>query len=219
MKIKERAEAIERILSELFGELGPTLVFHSDFECLVAILLSAQTTDISVNKVTPALFGRFGRPSDFASADIEEIRGYIRTLGLSNSKARSLQGLGRWFLERGSDEVPHDMKKLVTIPGVGVKTAGVFLIERDRPQSFPVDTHIHRVTARLGLQRARDPAKAGEALFRLYPGERAAYMHRAFITLGRRTCEARSPRCEECPLRELCPRLHLPKKASSTALR
>lgn len=219
MKARERADKVETILSQEFGELGPTLIFHSDFECLVAILLSAQTTDLSVNKVSPALFGRFRKPSDFAVAGVEEIRSYIKTLGLSNSKARSLKGLGQWFLERGTEEVPHEMETLVSIPGVGVKTAGVFLIERDRPHSFPVDTHIFRVTGRLGLQRAKDPIKAGTALYRLYPGERAGYMHRAFITLGRRVCEARGPSCEECPLRELCPRLHLGKKASSTALR
>lgn len=219
MRARERAGRIEDILSQEFGELGPTLIFHSDFECLVSILLSAQTTDLSVNKVTPALFERFRKPSDLASASVDEIRGYIKSLGLSNAKARSLNGLGQWFLERGTEEVPHEMETLVSIPGVGVKTAGVFLIERDRPHSFPVDTHIFRVTGRLGLQRAKDPIKAGEALYRLYPGEKACYMHRAFITLGRRICDARNPRCNECPLGDLCPRLHLGKKASSTALR
>ncbi len=206
MKTKDLAPILESRLYQTFGELGPTLIFHNDRECLISILLSAQTTDISVNKVTPALFKRFPTFSSLAEAIEEEIYPYISSLGLAHSKAKSLHKLGILFKNRGTEEIPHDFEFLTSLPGVGIKTAGVFLIERDKAKSFPVDTHIFRVTRRLGLTRAKDPTKAGEKLYLLYPEEKAAYMHRAFITLGRKYCKALQPLCKECPVQEYCPK-------------
>ena len=205
MRKVERASYIEEKLSSEFGPLGPTLCFKNDRECLIAILLSAQTTDISVNKVTPSLWKRYPTFASFAESSVEEIEGYIHSLGLYKNKAKSLFLLGKIFKERGEENIPHDFSFLVSLPGVGEKTAGVFLIERDKAISFPVDTHIFRVTHRLALQKEKTPSKAGEKLFRLYPKEKASYMHRAFITLGRRFCKAQKPLCKHCPLQEICP--------------
>ncbi len=181
------------------------LVHDDPFQLLAATILSAQSTDATVNRVTPALFARYPTPEALAGAETGELEALIHPTGFFRSKARSLQGMAAALVERFHGEVPHALEDLVTLPGVGRKTANVVRSVALGLPGLPVDTHVGRLSVRLGLTSATDPVKAEHELNALVPaGERGVFSLR-LILHGRQVCAARRPRCGECHLNDYCP--------------
>jgi endonuclease-3 len=171
----------------------------------VATVLSAQCTDDRVNRETPALFARFPGPQELAAADVAEVEGLIRSIGLFRTKARSLVGLAREVAERHGGRVPSDRAALEALPGVGRKTASVVLGQAFGVPAFAVDTHVGRVCRRLGFASSSVPRAVEEAVTELLPPAGWVEAHLLLIRHGRVTCTARRPRCPACPVRDLCP--------------
>ena len=180
------------ILEEMFPDAHCELEHRNAFELLVAVVLSAQTTDAAVKKVTPALFEAFKTPQAMAEGDIHDIEDKIRRIGLYRNKARSIQNLSRSLLESFNGVVPESMKELTSLAGVGRKTANVVRSVCFDIPSIAVDTHVERISKRLGLAKVQDSV------------ERWNRAHHLFIFFGRYFCTARNPKCEECPFKEFC---------------
>jgi endonuclease III len=179
---------------------------HDDpYQLLAATILSAQTTDERVNMVTPALFARFPTPHDLAAADPAELEEIVRSTGFYRNKAKSLMGMARALVERYDGEVPATMAELVTVPGVGRKTANVVRSVAMGLPGLPVDTHVLRLSRRLGLTEAEDPVKVELELNPMVPAAERGTFSLRLILHGRRTCIARSPRCADCVLNDFCP--------------
>jgi endonuclease III len=198
------------ILDLLEGELGEGAVIALDFtstwELLVATMLSAQSTDVKVNQVTPALFAELPGPEAVASAPLERIEELIGSLGLFRQKAKNLQATARHLLEHHGGEVPGTMPELLALPGVARKTANVVLSNGfGRNEGVVVDTHVHRLARRLRFTRADDAVRIERDLVRLFPRERWLQVSDLLIHHGRRTCFARRPACERCVIEHLCP--------------
>ena len=205
---KNRAkETIVRLGEEYPGSAKElcALVHDGPFQLLVATILSAQTTDERVNQVTPELFRRYPTASDLAAADHAEVEALVRPTGFFRNKTKSLLAMARALDERFDGKVPADMASLVSLPGVGRKTANVVLSVGFGLPGLPVDTHVGRLVRRLGLTAERDPVKVEMALNEVVPpDERGAFSLR-LILHGRRVCQARRPRCEDCVLNDFCP--------------
>ena len=192
-------------LDALFPSAHCELSFSSPFECLVAVSLSAQTTDASVNKVTPALFSKFPTSKEMAKADIKEIEEIIHSLGLYHNKAKNLLALSIDLESRFNGVVPNNKKDLTSLSGVGVKTANVVLAECYGVPAIAVDTHVLRVSYRLGLTKQGDSPEVTERkLESLIPKERHIKSHHQLIFLGRHICHAQKPDCQNCPLSIKC---------------
>lgn len=204
-----RRERLLRILDRLHAEYPDSrcsLDHDTPLQLLVATVLSAQTTDAAVNRVTPALFARFRTAADFAEATQEEMEEHLKTLNFFRNKSRALIGLGRALVERFGGEVPASMEALVTLPGVGRKTANVVLgVGFGIAEGVVVDTHVKRNAARLGLTREEDPEKVEADLIPLLPAERRVIFTHLLIDHGRAVCTARRAFCERCVVAELCP--------------
>jgi endonuclease III len=202
---KQRAPEVVRRLAEEYPGAECALVHGNAYELLVATILSAQSTDATVNKLTPALFARYPTPVDLAHADPTELEGLIHSSGFFRAKARSLMGMAQALEERFDGEVPRDLEDLVTLPGVGRKTGNVVRsVAFDLP-GLPVDTHVGRLSRRLKLTNETDPVKAELDLNRLVePAERGRFSLR-LILHGRQVCDARRPRCDACMLNDICP--------------
>lgn len=206
---KARRERVARILAELaslYPDSRCSLDHATPLQLVVATVLSAQTTDAAVNRVTPALFARFRTAQDFADASQEEMEDHLKTLNFFRNKSRSLIGLGRALVERHGGQVPADLHALTRLPGVGRKTANVVLgVGFGMAEGVVVDTHVKRIAARLGLTREEDPEKVEQDLLpMLQVPERVIFTHR-IIDHGRAVCTARRPYCERCTLAPLCP--------------
>ncbi len=196
-----------RRLAEEYPEARCELDHTNAFELLVATILSAQCTDARVNQVTPALFARYPTPEDLASARPEDVEELIRSTGFYKNKTRSLLGMAAALTERFGGEVPGAMEDLVTIPGVGRKTANVVRSVALGLPGLPVDTHVLRLAKRLGLTTSSDPVKVEHELNAMIPpAERGPFSLR-LILHGRRVCVARRPRCEACVLADFCPKV------------
>jgi endonuclease-3 len=183
---------------------------RSPYELLVATILSAQSTDKMINSVTPELFARYPDAAALAAADEVELRELIRSTGFFNAKARSLLGMARAVVERFDGEIPDRIADLVTLPGVGRKTANVVLsVAFDKP-GLPVDTHVLRLSRRLGLTEQDDPVKVEQELSPMVPAAQRGLLSSRLILHGRRICGARRPRCEACVLADFCPSSQLP---------
>ena len=181
------------------------LRFGSEVELLVSVMLSAQTTDVNVNRVTEHLFRKYRRPEDYLAVPVEELERDIFATGFYRQKARSIRATMQALLERFGGTVPRALDELQTLPGVGRKTANVVAAELGEPQGIVVDTHVRRLSQRLGLTRNDDPAKIERDLRRLVPrAEWGAFPH-LLIWHGRRVCIARTPRCAACVVNDLCP--------------
>lgn len=205
MKSKVDYEFILQKLDEMYPNAHCELNYTTIFELLIAVMLSAQTTDISVNKVTPKLFERYKSPQELANASLKDVENYIHTLGLYKNKSKNLIEMSKVLLDKFNGEVPKTKEELLTLPGVGVKTASVVLIEGYKIPAFPVDTHIERISKRLGIAKKSDDAiKVMEKLMKKYPKETWGKLHHQMIFFGRYTCNARKPKCEECLLKEKC---------------
>lgn len=183
------------------------LAHESPFQLLAATILSAQTTDEAVNSVTPALFARYPTPADLAAADPAEVEVLIHPTGFFRAKTRSLLGMAAALEERFGGEVPTRMQDLVTIPGVGRKTANVVLSVGFGLPGLPVDTHVGRLSRRLGLTPETDPVKVELDLNAIVPAQERGALSLRLILHGRRVCQARRPRCDACVLASFCPKI------------
>lgn len=196
----EKAERIMDLLDALYPEI-PIPLDHSDpFTLLVAVLLSAQTTDVKVNQVTPALFEVAPDPERMAVLDVETIRGLIREVGLAPTKAKHLKGMARMLLDDHDGMVPSDLEALERLPGVGHKTASVVVAQAFGIPAFPVDTHIHRLAARWGLSDGSNVVRTERDLKRTFPEPRWNDLHLQIIMFGREHCPARWHDLSTCPI-------------------
>ncbi len=202
---KGRARETARRLAELYPEAICELVHRSPYELLAATILSAQTTDVRVNMVTPHLFARYPTPDDLAVANVGELEQIIRSTGFYQNKAKSLIGMANALIDRFDGEVPTKLSDLVTIPGVGRKTGNVVRsVAFDLP-GLPVDTHVGRLSRRLGLTTEHDPVKVEMELNSYIPARGRGDFSLRMILHGRRICLSRTPRCELCVLNDFCP--------------
>jgi endonuclease-3 len=200
-----RARRTNELLTLEYPDARCELDHRNAYELLAATILSAQCTDARVNLVTPALFARFPTPEDLAVADPAEVEELIRSTGFYKNKTRSLLGMAQALVERYDGEVPGAMADLVSIPGVGRKTANVVRsVAMDLP-GLPVDTHVGRLARRLGLTTLEDPVKVEMALNPMVPSSERGLFSLRLILHGRRVCKARTPLCEECVLADFCP--------------
>lgn len=196
------------MLAEIYPEAVCELDYRSPWELLVATVLSAQSTDVRVNSVTPQLFGTWPGPTELAGADLEALEKVIRPVGFFRTKARNLQAAARQLLACHGGEVPADLEALIALPGVGRKTATVVLGEAfGIPAGITVDTHVRRLSRRLGLADHRDPEKVATRLETLLPRDDWIEFSLRLILLGRRVCSARSPDCDSCRLAVICPKV------------
>jgi endonuclease-3 len=197
-------EIIERLLAE-HPDATIALRFGSPLELLVSVMLSAQTTDVNVNRVTERLFLKYRTPEDYLAVPQEELELDIFATGFFRQKAKSLRGTMRMLLDEFGGEVPRTLDELVRLPGVARKTANVVAAELGEAQGVVVDTHVRRLAQRLGLTRHDDPVKIERDLMRLVPRESWGVFPHLLIWHGRRVCHARNPQCERCVLNDLCP--------------
>ena len=197
-------QVIERLARE-HPDATIALRFRNDLELLVSVMLSAQTTDVTVNRVTESLFRKYQSPEDYLVVPLEELERDLRPTGTFRQKARNLRGAMAMLLEEFGGEVPLRIEDLVRLPGVGRKTANVVAAERGATQGIVVDTHVRRLSQRLAFTRQEDPVKIERDLRRLVPREDWARFPHLLIWHGRRVCLARRPRCERCVVNDLCP--------------
>ena len=195
---------IERLASE-HPDAKIALRSRSDLELLVAVMLSAQTTDVNVNKVTERLFVKYRRPEDYLAVPPEELERDIFQTGFFRQKTKSLRGTMTMLLDEFAGRVPRDVDELVRLPGVARKTANVVAAELGNPQGVVVDTHVRRLSQRLGLTREDDPVKIERDLVKLVPRAEWGRFPHLLIWHGRRVCIARRPLCERCVVNDLCP--------------
>lgn len=200
-----QARRINRALAETYPYAHPELDFESPFQLLVATVLSAQTTDLRVNQTTPALFAQYPTPEDLAMAVPEELEQLIRPTGFFRAKARSLLGLSIALRDHFGGEVPGTLAELVTLPGVGRKTANVVLGNAFGVPGLTVDTHFGRLVRRFGWTREEDPEKVETDIAALFPKSEWTMLSHRLIFHGRRVCHARKPACGACPIAPLCP--------------
>jgi endonuclease-3 len=208
----QRAARIVELLSGEYPDTESELDHRTTWELLVATILSAQCTDVRVNRVTPALFSRWPRPTDLAGAEQDELEEVIRPTGMFRRKASSLRAAAKIVSEKHGGEVPADLEALVALPGVGRKTAKVVLGQAfGISAGVVVDTHVRRLARRLGLTRHDEPEKAATELEGLIPRAEWTTFSMRLILHGRTVCVARSPRCGRCVLEEVCPRVGVPR--------
>ena len=201
----EKTELIQTYLDEILPDARCSLDFASPFQCLCAVMLSAQTTDKSVNLVTPALFEAYPDAFSMSKAEQGDIEQLIHSIGMYRNKAKNLIGLSKALVERFNGEVPQDRETLTTLPGVGIKTANVVLAECYGVPAMAVDTHLSRVSKRLGLANEKDePVEIEKKLERKFPKEKWIKLHHQMIWFGRIRCKAISPICEDCKLTGIC---------------
>ena len=209
MNRKERYESVLNHYRERMPHVSTELEFGSVFQLLVATVLSAQCTDKRINQVTPELFRRFPDAQAMAKADVEEVLEYVKSVSYPNTKSQHLVDMARMMVEQFGSEVPQDMKDLMKLPGVGRKTANVIQAVGFGRSAIAVDTHVYRVSHRLGLvsPKANTPAKVEEELKKYIPEEDRADAHHWLLLHGRYICQSRMPRCGECPFDGFCPKL------------
>jgi endonuclease-3 len=205
MNPKNRAVKIRKILKERYPEVKTPLYHETPFQLLVATILSAQCTDNQVNKVTRELYKNLRTPDDFARVQIKSIEKYIRSTGFYHNKARNIKNCSKALLENHNGRVPCTLEELVKLPGVGRKTANVVLGAVFNIPGMVVDTHVGRISKRLGLTENQDPVKIEFDLMKLIPKRDWNAFALRLIFFGREICSARRPRCPACPLIKLCP--------------
>ncbi len=200
MKRKEKAERIQKMLEELYPEIPVPLDHETPFQLLVAVLMSAQTTDLKVNQVTPELFKQGPTPEKMASLEVAHIQSMIREVGLAPTKAKNIKRLSELLLERHDGEIPNTFEELEALPGVGHKTAGVVLAQAFGIPAFPIDTHIHRLAARWGLSNGRNVDQTEKDLKAVFPKNAWNDLHLQIIFFGREYCPARYHDLSQCPI-------------------
>ena len=205
MTIKQRYEGIINIFKEIMPEPKTELNYDTPFHLLLAVILSAQCTDKRINMVTPALFERFPTPADLAAATEEEVYGYIKSVTFPNNKTRALIKAARMLVEEFEGEMPSDVDNLMKLPGVGRKAANVMLAVVWNKAAMAVDTHVFRVSNRIGLtNKSPNPLATEKTLMKYIPEEYVATAHHWLILHGRYVCKARKPDCLNCEIRAFC---------------
>lgn len=205
--LRDRIPLVMEELDRLYPDAKTELVSRTPLQLMVAVMLSAQCTDVRVNLVTPALFKRFRTTKDFATADRSELEGYIRTTGFFRNKAKNIQAACTALLERHGGEVPRTLDELVALPGLGRKSANCILGDAFNVPGITVDTHVGRLSRRLGLTKHNDPVKVELNLQKLIPQDSWTYFSHQLILHGRRVCIARKPRCGDCTMNAICPKV------------
>jgi endonuclease-3 len=212
-----RAEKVIALLDSAMPEAKIELDHGTSWELLVAVVLSAQSTDRGVNRVTPDLHKAFPTLEAFARATPKEVEPHIKTLGLYRNKAKSLVALAKALLDKHGGEVPKSRAALTELPGVGNKTAGVVSMHIGGDRAFPVDTHVMRLSYRLGFTRARKPDAVEADLQKLLPSELWFQGHQLLVWHGRRVCHALRPECHRCVVKDLCPKRGVKKQKNAKA--
>jgi endonuclease-3 len=202
---RERIRPIIERLAAAHPDATIALKSRSELELLVAVMLSAQTTDVNVNRVTEKLFAKYRQPEDYLAVPPEELERDIFATGFFRQKTKALRGTMKMLIEEYDGRVPRQLDQLVRLPGVARKTGNVVAAELGDPQGIVVDTHVRRLSQRLGLTRQEDPVKIERDLIQLVPREDWGRFPHLLIWHGRRVCIARMPRCEECAVNDLCP--------------
>ena len=200
MKRKEKAERIQKMLEDLYPETPVPLDHETPFQLLVAVLMSAQTTDLKVNQVTPELFNQGPTPEKMALLEVSQIQSLIREVGLAPTKAKNIKRLSELLLERHRGEIPNTFEDLEALPGVGHKTAGVVLAQAFGIPAFPIDTHIHRLASRWGLSNGKNVEQTERDLKAIFPEEAWNDLHLQIIFFGREYCPARYHDLSQCPI-------------------
>lgn len=203
-KLKRKATRVLELLRQEYPDAGPRLHFLSPYQAMVATIISAQTTDFQVNRVTPALFARYPVVQRLAEADAGDVAEMIRSVGLYRAKAEHLVAAARQIMQQYGGVIPNTLEGLLTLPGVGRKTANVLLSNAFGKPGLGVDTHVHRVANRLGLATAKMPERTEQQLKALIPEQEWGLMHHLLIFHGRQVCSARKPDCPSCVLNDLC---------------
>ncbi|MDO5303831.1 MAG: endonuclease III [Clostridia bacterium] len=201
---KETVIKILDILEETYPEAECALDHENVFQLIVAVALSAQTTDVSVNKVTPQLFAAYPTPQTLAQANVEEVAEYIRKIGMYKTKSKNIVNMAKMLVEKFNGQVPEDYDALVSLPGVGRKTANVVLSVGFGHQRIAVDTHVFRVANKIGFVHEKDVLKTELALMEVIPKDRWTKTHHSLIFHGRNCCVARKPKCGQCPIKTYC---------------
>ena len=201
---KDKIKEVLDILEETYPDAECALHHQNVFQLIVAVALSAQTTDKSVNVVTPALFEKYPDADALAAADVEEVSEYIKRIGMYKTKAKNIVGMAQKLVSDYGGQVPEDYDALVSLPGVGRKTANVVLSVGFGHQRIAVDTHVFRVANRIGLVHEKDVLKTELSLMERIPEERWSRTHHSLIFHGRQCCDARKPKCDDCPINTLC---------------
>jgi len=207
-RVGPKRQRVVPVIERLAGEHADATIalrFRTDLELLVSVMLSAQTTDVNVNRVTERLFAKYHRPEDYLAVPVEELERDVYATGFYRQKTRAIRGTMRVLLEEFDGVVPRRIEELLRLPGVARKTANVVAAELGEPQGIVVDTHVRRLSQRLGFTRREDPVKIERDLIRLVPRPDWGRFPHLLIWHGRRVCDARRPRCEECVVRDLCP--------------
>ncbi len=201
----EKTNKVLDFLAKTYPDARCALDFSTPFQCLAAVMLSAQTTDVSVNKITPKLFGRYPDATSMAKADLEEVESIIMSIGLYHNKARNLISMSQRVVELYDGEIPSDKEKLQKLPGVGIKTANVVGAECFKIPAIAVDTHVHRIAIRLGYAPSKStPVEAEKKLERAIRKDEWIPTHHRMIWFGRTICKAQSPDCSRCELGGYC---------------
>lgn len=213
MKLQERSALIEEYLDEILPNAGCELIYKKDYEFLIAVMLSAQCTDKKVNSVTSILFAKYKNLDDLEKADVLEVEEIIKPLGLYKNKAKNIKLIVHDLIYKYGYKVPSDKKELVTLAGVGNKTASVYRAEILHEHEFPVDTHVERVSKRLFLVKDSDNVlKIESKLKKIFDEEKWVKLHHQFIHFGRYKCKAASPICGDCKLQKICKFFQKPSK-------
>jgi endonuclease-3 len=203
---KQRASKVIELLEKEYPNAKTALNYANPLEMLIATMLSAQTTDETVNKVTKTLFKKYHKPEDYVNADLKELEQDIRSTGFYHNKAKNLKKCCQLLVEKYSSQVPRTMEELLELPGVARKTANIVLFNAyGLVAGIAVDTHVRRLSQRLGLSQQNDPAKIEQDLMQITPKEKWMQLTDLLIFHGRQICIARKPKCEICTLNKICP--------------
>jgi endonuclease-3 len=200
---KKNIEEIKKILLEKYKDAKTELQYKNDYELLISIILSAQCTDKRVNIITPALFKKYPSTKELAKANLEDVKEIIKSCSFFNNKAKNIIEMAKIVEEKYNGKIPHDHKELIKLPGVGNKTANVFLIEQDNENRMAVDTHVFRVSHRLGLSDAKTVKETEKDLVEAFKTDLAT-LHQALVLFGRYICTAKNPKCDKCFLTKYC---------------
>ena len=205
MKNKNEAISIVKILKNTYPDTKCSLDFNTPFQLAVAVALSAQCTDERVNLITPTLFEKCKTIEDFANIDINELEKLIHSCGFYKNKAKNIKKCANQVLEKFNGVLPQNMYDLISLSGIGRKSANVIMLEAfDNPQGIAVDTHVKRISNLIGLSKSKDPIKIEQDLLKIYPKEYIKDINHLFIWHGRNICIARKPNCEKCPIFKYC---------------
>lgn len=202
---KDNIITMIEVLKSTYPDAKCSLDFNSSFELLIAVILSAQCTDDRVNKTTPSIFGKYSTPKDFANIDIHELEDLIHPCGFYKTKAKNIKAMAQKLLDDFDGKVPENMEDLMSLPGVGRKTANVMMLEAfNKPQGIAVDTHAKRISNKIGLSSQREPEKIEQDLLKQIPEKYYKDVNHLFIWHGRNICTARNPKCANCPINRYC---------------